>query len=318
MKLKRIRRHTCRRSRFPHAAVLLLCALSICLVLLPMPSVPRPLQLFPQNTEATISVYISDEQTIRQLSLDAYLMCVVAAEMPSSFHIEALRAQAVASRSYTCFRMRQNGGNGCASHPQADVCTDHTCCQAYLSGDSEIDTLILQAVMDTSGEILTYEGSVINALYHACSGGFTENSESVFSTALPYLRSVESPNEESYPQYAAQLEFSTSDLARLLPIDQGTPLREQFRCTLSATGRIESISVNGKIFSGVEFRKLLNLPSTRFTLSFSDACMTVFTAGYGHGVGMSQTGADAMAQRGADYREILKWYYTDCAISKIE
>ncbi len=312
-------RRSSRKGCIFYGFVLMLCLLSIYLVLLEPTARLQPLRLFPNPVKTTVSVYLTDEQTIRSLSLDAYLMRVVAAEMPSSFHPEALRAQAVASRSYTCFRMRKNGGSGCASHPQADVCTDHTCCQAYLGSDSEIDTRILQAVMDTSGEVLTYENKVINALYHACSGGATEDVEAVFSTALPYLRSVESPNEESYPQYAASTVFSSEELSKLLPIDKSVPLRSQFQCTYARSGRIDSVSVNNRVYSGVQFRKLLKLPSTRISLSFSDSqTMTVSTIGSGHGVGMSQTGADAMAQRGTDYRTILKWYYTDCEITNIE
>ncbi len=277
--------------------------------------IKKPLLLFPSQSSPSICVYLHRENTLRKMPLDSYLMLVLAAEMPASYHMQALRAQAVAARSYTCFRIRETGGSGCASHPEADICTDHTCCQAYSLEEKALDTRILSAVFDTCGEVLTYDGKIINALYHACSGGYTEDSEAVFSAALPYLRSVESPNEESYPQYSAQYEFSAEELKKIFDIDPNLPLAQQFKVRLSSSGRVESVAAGGREYRGSEFRRLLNLPSTRMTLSFSASKMTVCTSGYGHGVGMSQVGADAMAQRGADYREILEWYYTDCRIT---
>lgn len=310
----RKQRYLKRRSRFPHIFILLLCIVSVILVLFPAAVLP-PLPLFPQRSASSIRVYLHKEQQIVSLPLESYLPGVVAAEMPASFRREALRAQAVASRSYTCFKI---SAGGCASHPDADICTDSACCQAYQYDPSKISSAVHCAVTDTSGEVLTYDGKILNALYHACSGGYTENSEDVFSSALPYLRSVESPNEEGYPQYAAQFEFTVEELSHLLPLDKAKPLEGQFDILLGAHGRAACVTVGGISYSGTQFRHLLGLPSTCIRFDFSSDSLVISTIGYGHGVGMSQTGADAMARRGADYRRILQWYYTDCKIGSLD
>lgn len=321
MRGKYLRRHHRRKYRRRRAAgILLLCAVLIFLAAHAScftAGGKQPLFLFPDGEAPQLCVYLHKENMLREMPLDSYLLRAVAAEMPASFHIEALRAQAVASRSYVCFRLRALGGSGCASHPQADVCTDYRCCQAYLHEDTPVDPIIARAISDTCGEVLTYDGAVINALYHACSGGYTANSQDVFSAALPYLKAVSSPNEENYPQYSAHQDFSSEYLASVFPIDADLPLEGQFQITFDAHGRASSVTAGGKTYRGSEFRRLLSLPSARISLSFSDSKMHISTTGYGHGVGMSQVGADAMARRGADYREILKWYYSGCVIDSL-
>lgn len=277
---------------------------------------PSPLPLSPSPDQYTLSVFMHQDQEIRTMELDAYLIRAVAAEMPADFHSEALRAQAVAARSFACFRMKSMGGSGCASCPEADICTDPACCQAYLLSGQTADPRIAAAVFSTSGEVLTYQGHVINALYHACSGGMTEASEAVFSQALPYLRPAKSPGEERYPQYAASLSFSRESLALLFPLRDDAPLSEQFSIEeYTASGRAAWVRTGEERLRGSEFRFLLRLPSARMDFSFDGDSLIISTVGRGHGVGLSQVGADAMARSGADCREILLHYYADCSLS---
>lgn len=296
----------------------MLCAASALLLLDAERPLPAPLlPLSPASDRQSLSVYLTQESCVRVMSLDDYLCRAVAAEMPASFHSEALKAQAIAARSYVCFRLTENGGSGCASHPEADVCTSAACCQAY-SFEPSIDRRISEAVFATSGEAVAYDGSVINALYHACSGGQTARAESVFSEALPYLRSVQSPGEENYPQFASESIFSFEQLCELLPLDASKPIPDQLAILeTDESGRAARVQAGQSILSGTQFRKALSLPSTRISLSFSEGKLTVLSSGFGHGVGLSQTGADAMARNGSDYRTILLWYYADCEIIRL-
>lgn len=278
-----------------------------------------PLPLIPPDAIGqTLCIYETHNDAVHETELESYLLRVVAAEMPASYHKEALQAQAVASRSYTCFRMHCFGGKGCASHPEADVCTDSACCQAALNSNDVIDERISDAVRSTTGQVLTYDGRIINALYHACSGGQTEEAASVFSSALPYLQSVSSPGEEPYPQYSSQAVFTFKQLSDLFALDEMLPLAEQFSIEqTSSTGRAVLIRAGTEFFSGSQFRSILSLPSAMLRFDFEGDSMTVFTTGSGHGVGLSQVGADAMAWSGADYADILSHYYTGCELSSL-
>lgn len=305
------------RNRLLSAVWLLAASAFLCMAFIPAGNTgkPAPLPLVPDR-EQTVRVYLKSCDTLCNMELEEYVARVVAAEMPSSYHPEALRAQAVAARSYTLFRMKICGGSGCASHPEADVCAGAGCCQAY--AEYMPDERILSAVSDTHGEVLRYGGAVINALYHASSGGQTENSEAVFSEALPYLRSVESPGEEIYPRYAAESVYTREQLSTLIELDSALPLEKQLSVlTYDASGRAQTVQAGREILSGTEFRKRLSLPSARMHFTCSADTLTVHTTGFGHGVGLSQAGAEAMARRGAAYTEILSWYYTGCTVSPI-
>lgn len=316
----RLRRRRSR--RFPNRLLLIGIAVFGLLFMRAIPtpedSLKAPLALVPQPEETLLTVYDVSASSVRSIALEEYIRYVVAAEMPASYHAEALRAQAVASRSYTVFRLRSRGGTGCVSHPEADVCTDSACCQACLplgQADS-IDPSVSAAVAATRGQILVCNGSVINALYHASSGGRTENVESVFSQALPYLRSVDSPGEESYPQYASERRFTRQELSALFPLNAEKPLSEQLSVLdADSTGRAITIQAGEKQYPAASFRRLLGLASTWMSFSFEKDAVCIATRGYGHGVGMSQTGADAMAARGAQYQDILSWYYTGCELA---
>ena len=174
-----------------------------------------------------------------------------------------------------------------------------------------------RAAESTAGEVLMFRGHLIRALYHACAGGHTENAENVYSSAIAYLRGVSSPGEEEYPQYSytteipmAAIQEALADREDVLLLDELAPEDQLEVIERSETGRVTRIRVGLTALTGTEFRRALGLRSTNFEMEFSGKTVIFRTIGYGHGVGMSQTGADAMAARGAGYEEILAWYYT--------
>ncbi len=279
-----------------------------------------------QDETAYVNVYIDDG--IKEMKLEEYLVGVVAAEMPASYELEALKAQAVAARTYTLYK--QNHG-GCTAHTGADICTDSSHCQAYMTVDEMEDvwgndaeknlTKITEAVSSTIGEVLLYDGEEIQVFYHACAGGMTENCENVYSEALPYLVSVDSVGEEDYSQYSGEVTVSYDEFAAAMRAFSPSIKIDDVRTCIGDivrfdSGRVESIKIGNETFTGREIRGIFSLDSANFTIE-TDNGITFETVGYGHGVGMSQTGANSMAQGGARYEEILTHYYTGVTIADL-
>ena len=274
-----------------------------------------------------LRVYYADEKKVLELSQEEYLIGVVAAEMPASFHQQALCAQAVAARTYTLHRLERGGcgTSGC------DICSDSGCCQAFDDDDAcrkkwrgnyqANRAKITAAVEQTSGQALYYGGELIEALYHAASGGHTEDSENVFSAARPYLRGVESTQEVGSSHMEEEERFTRKDFAA--KVNKAWPeaglkagkLEEQVEVEQRyESGRVKALRLGGVTVTGRELRSLLELRSAWFTITLTQDQVVVATKGYGHGVGMSQAGANGMAQQGAGYREILQHYYTGAEI----
>ena len=273
------------------------------------------------DEERDILVFVTQENRMVSMSLSGYVCGVVAAEMPASYHLEALKAQAVAART-RLLKQRQTGG--CVSHPGADICTDSAHCQGYATlqeckarwGDAyeAYRDRVLQAEYETRGQWLAYQGRPITVVYHAISGGRTEDAQAVFSQAEPYLVSVSSEGEEQVRGFWQDSFFSFEELAEKLTA-AGYPvnaLQARQRLTISAytaAGRVAAMQVGDQIIDGGDFRRALGLRSTWFSISADDQGVTFSQRGYGHGVGMSQAGANAMAAGGANYQEILTHYY---------
>lgn len=262
------------------------------------------------------------------MELEDYLVGVVAAEMSVKSEPDALRAQAVAARTFTALHII--GSAKCSSG--CTVCSDHRCCQAYKGTDvlksawgSKYETYIakiLDAVRSTEGLVVTYEGKLISALYHASSGPATENSEEVFAVALPYLVSVESFEGEA--EMVSIQEFPVEDVvkkinARYPEAEMTAPLSPtDFDIWgRSESGRVQLVRIGNSVISGSDLRKVLGLKSASFTVSFNEEKVTFTCLGYGHGVGMSQVGANEMAKDGADFRTILAHFYTGTDISRL-
>lgn len=275
--------------------------------------------------EELIKVYNTKTGDTEEMELEEYLKGVVAAEMPAAFHIEALKAQAIAARTYALARV-ERFAEGHIDHITAPLCTG-VHCQAYLTLEelgqvhgqdwvTEYWPKIQQAVDETKGMVVTFEGELIDAMYHSSSGGMTEDSENVFATAKPYLRSVSSPNEESSPKFKSSFTMSFNDFVK--KIQEMVPDIEITKKNItqvikvadkSETGRIKKLMIGDKIIEGRDFRAAFNLNSTNFKINLIGDSIEIETLGNGHGVGMSQWGANAMAKNGSSYEEILKHYY---------
>ena len=250
---------------------------------------------------------------LRQMPMDEYLVGVVLAEMPADFEEEALKAQAVVARTYT--RKRMEGGK----HGQAAVCMDPGCCQGWRAPEDYLNQggrqasvdKVRRAVADTDGVVLRYEGRLIDATYFSCSGGSTEDAVAVWGQDVPYLQAVDSPGEENAPRYTDSVTFTASELAGKLGIEnRGDPAGWFSEMTYTDGGGVAAVSVRGKSFTGTQLRAKLGLRSTAFSVEVRGKHIVITTQGFGHRVGMSQYGAQAMAKTGADYEEILTHYYT--------
>ena len=270
------------------------------------------------NTEASKKIVVKDKNNLlKTLNIEDYIVGVVAAEMPASFNEEALKAQAVASRTYAIYKINTSTGD-------FDVVTDVSN-QSYITVD-EMKTKwgsdfnkyydkVKLAVDNTKGEVMTYDGEVIEAYYFAMSNGYTEKSSLVFASDRDYLQSVESNYESDLKNFEVTKEFTKNEICTKLNIScDNINIANIER---SETGRVNKITINGVTFKGTEVRKKLDLRSTDFTITNDGDKYLITTKGYGHGVGMSQYGANGMASEGYNYQDILKYYYQNIEFSTI-
>lgn len=240
--------------------------------------------------------------TVTDMELESYLVGVVLGEMPRDFEPEALKAQAVVARTYT-LRMCRNS----SKHPDADVCTQANCCQGYSEGDSE---RIRAAVEATAGLVLTYDGELIEATYFSSAGGRTEDAAAVWGSDVPYLQATDSPEDGYAEQYLETVTVTAEEFRSALGIDPEVPCETWLGAvTYTEGGGVDTMYIGGQVFQGTELRKLLGLRSTAMVMTAVGDHITITTRGYGHRVGMSQYGAEAMAVEGATYEEILAHYY---------
>ncbi|MGN1027096.1 MAG: stage II sporulation protein D [Faecousia sp.] len=277
----------------------------------------------PETLTAPVSLSVLvrwPDGVVEQMDMDAYLTGVVLAEMPAFFESEALKAQAVAARTYAR-KASVTGGK----HGDGSVCTDYTCCQAYQSPEEYLEKggtrddiqKVRSAVLDTSGYVLTYNGELIEAVYFSCSGGKTEDAVAVWGTDYPYLRSTDSPGEENAAFYSETKVFTPKEFEDALGIVLSTePAQWLGEVTRTAGDGVDTMEIGGVKYSGVELRAALGLRSTAFTIAVQDNEIRIVTYGYGHRVGMSQYGADAMAAAGSDFRQILSHYYPGTVLEK--
>lgn len=245
-----------------------------------------------------------------------YIVGVVSAEMPASFEEEALKAQAVAARTYAYRQIIHDNIKFSQINPsnfgQAYITTDEMK-KRWGNNFNNWYTKIKNAVYDTSGEILVYNNAPILAAFHSTSSGITESSENVWSNKLPYLRSVESKEDENAPNFISKTTVTKEEFKiKINSLNANITKDEVNNITIterSAAGYVTKIKIGDKTFSGKDIRNVLGLRSTNFTITY-DANNIIFTTkGYGHGAGMSQYGANFMAQKGSNYKQILEHYY---------
>ncbi len=273
--------------------------------------------IFKENMK--VRVRHEDTGIIEVVPFEEYVTGVLAGEMPTSFHIEALKAQAVAARSYVMKKMEYNKDR------DYDV-VDTIMNQVYLSDDylrsvwkeSYNDKInkIKTAVIETKGEYISYNGDVAEAFFFSTSVGATENSGEIFSKQLPYLVSVSSTWDEISPLYSTNKTISLKEFYNLLGLSYSDTLDIE-KIDTTSTGRVNKIKINGNTFTGGQMIDKLNLRSSFFEITKDGENVVINTKGYGHGVGMSQYGAEGMARAGYTYDQILKYYYTGVEIKKI-
>lgn len=290
------------------------------------------------DVNSTLRIYVADKGVFQEMELEAYVCGVVAAEMPASFHPEALKAQAVVARTYAW--QKAGPGGGCQNHPGAALCTDSTCCQAWIDDHAarekwpaeEADFYlerIQEAVNSTRGQVITCKGELITAVYHSTCGGKTEAAAELWSggaRSYPYLQSVDCPYCWNSPYHRLELEMNVSAYTaalqgekEALPVlaEGNLPLLEVVRKSISGRNLQVRMGRPGRLYSGSEVRQLLGLPSTYFGWRVKGEKIIFSTRGHGHGVGMCQYGADGMAKEGMDYAGILKYYYQGIAVENL-
>lgn len=278
----------------------------------------------------SVSVYISDENKVEDMDINEYLKCVVSAEMPATFEEEALKAQAVAARTYLYAHIEAaRKGNIDESHNGAVICTDSAHCQAYITEEKRRESWgndadknwdkICRAVDDTTGQIMTYNGNIISAVFHSTSSGATEAAVDVWGSDIPYLQSVSSAGDEQSPKYRSELTVSAGEFMSM--IDErvkGTDWSKGLfgNINRSSAGGIITLDVGGVTIKGTELRSIFSLRSANVEFEQADGNVKMSVKGFGHGVGMSQYGADYMASNGSGYEDILKTYYTGVEIEQ--
>lgn len=276
----------------------------------------------------TIKLLHTDTDKVEDIQLDEYLYGVVSAEMPASFEEEALKAQAVVARTYTIYKIVNNDGK----HGEADICDDSGCCQAWISKEDRLEkwdedkreenwNKIVDAVKSTQGKIITYEGKPINAFFHSNSGGATEAPIDVWGgSGYPYLQSVATAGEDAYSQYSSEATFSKEEFEEKIKevhsdfeidFDEKDCIKVE---EYTDGNRVKTVKIGNLELSGVEVRTIFGLRSANFKVTINDNEIKFEVTGYGHGVGMSQTGADSLAKEGQSYEDIIHHYYTDVEI----
>ena len=286
-------------------------------------------QDYEYNKYGTITLLHKKTGEIEQVNIDDYLCNVVSAEMPANFEMEALKAQAIVARTYTVYKILNK------KHENADICDDSTCCQAWVSKEDRFARWeeskresnwqkINDCVNNTKGKIITYNNQPINAFFHSNSGGVTEIPVNVWGgTGYPYLQSVQTSGEDAYTQYLSEVVLTQDELINKLKVKY-SDITIDFSnnddikiLDYTESTRVKTVKFGNHELSGVETRSLLGLKSTNFEITKEEGKIKFSVKGYGHGVGMSQTGADSMAKQGSTADEIIKHFYAGVEIKGV-
>lgn len=283
---------------------------------------------FDYGEYSNIKLLHAGENKVEELPLDEYLYGVVASEMPASFDLEALKAQAIVARTYTIYQISNN-----SKHENAHICDNSLCCQAWISKENrfarweddkenEYWEKVLRSVNETKGKIIYYDDKPINAFFHSNSGGKTELALNVWGGDYPYLKTVETSGEDAYTSYKSEVVISKDELVKKMLEkypdfyinfeDKDTIKIEEY----TDSSRVKKIKIGNKVLSGVEARTLFGLKSSNFIIEILENEIKFSVTGYGHGVGFSQCGSDQLAKQGMKCEEIIKHYYKDVSINE--
>ncbi len=268
----------------------------------------------------SLKVLISETGEIKEMAVSDYLFGVLAGEMPALYEEEALKAQAVCAYTFTLWRQKGNRDKG------YDITDNYKVDQCYITEDaarkkwgSHADEYILKlqkAIADTQNEVLTYNGEIILSVYHAVSSGSTESAKNVWGGDYPYLQSVSSVGDKLAKNYISQAEFTPEEIKKAFESTEEITKNPFSDLKRTDAGTVKTIKFCGEEYKGSEIREKLDLKSSNFEVEFNDGKIIFTVYGYGHGVGMSQNGANYMAQQGSNYKEILSHYYKGTAVIK--
>ena len=281
------------------------------------------------NKYSNIKLLHTKTNEVEEIGLEEYIKNVVSGEMPADFEIEALKAQAIVARTYTLYKINDK------KHGNADICDDSKCCQAWISKEGRLAKWeeserenrwrkIEQCVEETKGKVITYNNQPINAFFHSNSGGTTEIPKEVWGgDNFPYLQVVQTAGEEGYTQYSSEVSYTNNDLLIKLK-EKYSDIQIDFNSNedikileYTGSGRVRTIKFGNHNLSGVETRNILGLKSANFEIIKNAGIINFKVKGYGHGVGMSQTGADSLAKEGKNAEDIIKHFYKDVEIKDI-
>ena len=274
-------------------------------------------QITSNNSEnaCELSILVSGIDT--PLNLEEYVLGVVAAEMPAGFNLEALKAQAIAARTYV-LKSTNYGQTPIEPTVAKQVFYDEDSRKDNWNDSYEdYEVKVREAVESTRGEVIEYNGELITAMFHSMSNGMTESSMNYSGTDLPYLQSVSSTDFQYANNYETVTTLTISEWNSKLNIQSTIEDIRQIRLQKNNTGRVETVTMKDHKWSGRDFRTLLDLRSTDFQIKAQDGQVVITTEGYGHGVGMSQYGADALADNGVSAHDIIEHYYKNTSIEKI-
>ena len=309
----------------------LFIVIGLLLIGIPM-VVSRTVPVEIKSVGTLVRMYSHQDEKVHEIPLDDYLIGVVAAEMPAGFPTEALKAQAVAARTYILKRISVGGVEN-PIHSGADVCDDHRHGQAWISENEMkkrwgvVDFYLyynkIKSVVNATNKIvITYNGKLIDPAYHAsCGGGGTENSEDVWKFKVPYLRSVACVGSEKNTERTIQIPLAEAEQKlgiALNAVPVSTKVSKIAVVEKTAAGNPKLIKISGKEIPTIAVRYMLSLRSTKFNWKIDDDQLSITTTGYGHGVGMCQYGAKELALRGKNYKEILTHYYTGVKIVEMK
>lgn len=275
-----------------------------------------------KNELVEVSVYRTKTKKVETLPIEEYVIGVVASEMPSEFELEALKAQSLSARTFIVKRL--NEGKGLE---EGGIVNDTVQYQVFQDRDdlkkrygAEYDTKISkieEAVKATEGQILTYDGQPITASFFSSSNGFTENSEDYWENSVPYLKSVASPWDSVAPNFVDKQVYTVNEFEEKLGVKLSSKTSVGKVTSRTKSNRVDKVAFGKKVLSGREVREKLNLQSTDFTWERKDDEIIITTKGNGHGVGMSQYGANELAKLGEVYEDIVKYYYKGITIKEL-
>ncbi|MGE7911068.1 stage II sporulation protein D [Lysinibacillus xylanilyticus] len=274
----------------------------------------------PATTEQACEIFIEVEGQQEKIPLETYITGVVAAEMPVSFKKEALKAQAIAARTYALQSTNYGKISIAPTVARQVFYNKEQRKENWTSNFPGNEKKIVEAINETKGQVLLYNNELITAMFHSTSNGKTESAYDFSGNEVPYLQSVASNSDLSSPKFSAMKEWTLAEWNSLWPVKWQVSDFNRVQLFLNDSGRVERLQLGGNVWSGREVRTLLEIPSTDFKIVYNSTAgkVQVSTKGYGHGVGMSQYGAEAMASDGKTADEILHYYYQDIEIKKID